>query len=166
MWKPITGYEGLYEVSDAGEVKSLRSGKLMRPGTAGAGYSHVSLAKNGSKKGFYVHTLVATTFIGPRPERHEVNHKNGSKTDNRAENLEYVTHQANSRHMMDVLLRKPGNFNRGEDSPVSKLTEAQVREIRRRFSQGERIIDLAKQFSGTHSGISAIVHRKCWRHID
>ena len=78
----VPGYEGLYEVSDKGNVKSLRSGKLLKQSNNKDGYKMVSLTKNGKSKGFSVHRLVALTFI-PNPENlPEVNHKDETHDNN------------------------------------------------------------------------------------
>lgn len=100
-WAPIKGYEGAYEVSSLGQIRSLpghyRHAKILKPGTIGKGYQGVSLCLDGKVKGFYVHHLVAAAFIGPRPEGLDVCHNNGDQTDNRIENLRYDTVNGNMR---------------------------------------------------------------------
>lgn len=98
-WKDIPGYEGLYQVSDSGQIKSLYFSKLRALVICGRGYKAVALAKCGIKKRYYVHRLVAYSFLGdPEGKDYEVNHKNCDKTDNRVENLEWVTRQENMAH--------------------------------------------------------------------
>lgn len=96
-WKPVEGYEGLYEVSDLGRVKSLGNGgthksvRVMKPTLDTYGYLKVTLHKNRKKKEGKVHRLVAFAFI-PNPNNlPQVNHINEDKTDNRAVNLEWCT---------------------------------------------------------------------------
>lgn len=98
-WKPVVGFEGKYEVSDLGNVRSinyLRTGKtkILSPGI-NRGYLHVVLWKDGKGKHYYVHNLVVTVFKGPIPPGMQVNHINEDKTDNRLSNLEVVTHKEN-----------------------------------------------------------------------
>ena len=113
IWKPVVGYEGKYEVSNLGRVKSVKFGrwgkedglrKLMKDKD---GYYIVSLIKNGKVKNFFVHRLVYNSFVGKLPafdfkakgnERLEINHKNEIKTDNRLENLELITCTENNNY--------------------------------------------------------------------
>ena len=99
-WKSIAGYEGLYEVSDQGRVKSLWYGKerILKPGGDTHGYLHVILCKDGHVKKFKVHRLVAESFI-PNPNNLEtVNHKDEVKTNNVASNLEWMSRGDNKRY--------------------------------------------------------------------
>lgn len=92
-WKPVVGYEGLYEVSNMGNVKSCsKEGngympRILKAGTMKVGYKHVALHKSGKQTTLTIHRLVAIAFL-PNPEnKKEVNHKNGARIDNRLENL-------------------------------------------------------------------------------
>lgn len=97
IWADVEGFEGLYQVSDMGRIRSMRTGKVMSEKSLnGGGYVQKQLYKNGVVKRAVVHRLVASAFVeGSGPE---VNHKNGCKTDNRAENLEWVTRSQNVSH--------------------------------------------------------------------
>ena len=92
-WKSIAGYEGLYEVSDLGRVKSLWYGKekILKPGKSTGGYLHVALYKNGKAKNSKVHRLVAEAFIQNPNNLTTVNHKDEVKTNNVAGNLEWMS---------------------------------------------------------------------------
>ena len=95
MWKDIDGYEGLYQISDTGEVMNVRTNRIMRAAKQSRGYLNVVLSKNGEKETFLIHRLVAEAFI-PNPEnKPEVNHKSENKQDNRVENLEWIWHKDN-----------------------------------------------------------------------
>jgi hypothetical protein len=118
MWKPVKDYEGLYEVSSDGQVRSLdridrlgrfREGRVIRQGYAGAGYSHINLRHDGQRKGAYVHRLVAEAFLDGDGE---VNHINGDKADNRVENLEWSTHADNIKHALDSNLSRRDQLGR------------------------------------------------------
>ena len=111
IWKPIKGYEGLYEVSNFGNVRSLKrnttEGKVLKQGWHTRGYSNVSLSKGNNHKTRSIHRLVAETFI-PNPNNlPEVNHKDGNKKNNCVENLEWVTRIENVLHSMETGLKKP-----------------------------------------------------------
>ena len=107
-WKDIVGYEGLYQVSDLGNVRSLSRinscGKKLRGGIRRQtinkknGYCYVSLCMNGKAKNYSVHRLVAKAFIEFVPGKNTVNHINEIKTDNRAVNLEWMSLPDNLRY--------------------------------------------------------------------
>lgn len=100
IWKDIIGYEGLYQVSNFGRVKSFKFGKerILKPGTNKYGYLIVILCKNGKVKHFYVHRLVAEAFI-PNPHNYPcVNHKDECKTNNNVNNLEWCTYTYNNNY--------------------------------------------------------------------
>lgn len=100
IWKEVPGYEGLYEVSDKGQVRSLnysRTGqtKVLKPSKNPRGYHYVNLCKDGRQKSSTVHRLVAQAFIPNPMVLPMVNHKNEDKTDNRVDNLEWCDHRYN-----------------------------------------------------------------------
>lgn len=99
IWKPIEGYEGIYEVSDQGRVRNVkRGGRLLSCVKVAHGYLCVSLYKDGKQRMLLVHRLVALAFI-PNPENKEqVNHKDLDKTNNTVGNLEWVTRDENLKH--------------------------------------------------------------------
>lgn len=163
-WKEIGGYEELYEVSDIGRVRRIAPYRQFVAGRIKAqyvnrGYPVVCLSNKNTVKTPLVHGLVAAAFIGPKPPGLEVNHKNGIKTDNRTENLEYVTRSENQLHAYRIGLQKPAV---GENHGRSKLTKGDVRLIRLRRSAGEKMADLAEKFKCHVNHIADIVHFRKW----
>ncbi len=111
LWKPVNGYERLYEVGNLGNVRSLEKqimtgknflrtyeAKTLSPAISNKGYKRVLLCKNGITKNFSVHRIVALNFIEGYSKELQINHINGIKTDNRAVNLEWVTSKQNTIH--------------------------------------------------------------------
>ena len=108
VWKDIAGYEGLYQVSNFGRIKSFYTGRIMRLAPAKNGYLVVNLTKSGKQKVYSVHRLVAGTFLAPDSHKTFVNHKNGNKHDNRLDNLEWCTKSENAVHSLYKLKNHHG----------------------------------------------------------
>lgn len=157
--KKIKGFDK-YWIYDDGKVFSEYIDKFMSPRMAAKGYKKVSLYKNKTYKDYYVHRLVAEYFLEKSFNKNYVNHKNGIKTDNRVENLEWCTLKENSRHMVDVL--KKGTC---ENHSQAKLNNKKVIEIRKRLKLGEKIKFLANEFGVYHSVIYKIKKNEIWRGI-
>lgn len=114
-WKDIPGYEGYYQVSNTGLVKSIKRTlvnslghlrnhpeKTLKPKIHNCGYHVVELSVNGKKKKYYVHRLVAVAFIENPEFKEQVNHLNGNKTDNTTINLCWATAKENSLHAHEI----------------------------------------------------------------
>ena len=101
-WRPVPGFEGIYEASNFGRVYSVkrpgvsRSGRILTPTPTPAGHLSISLRRNRARLERRVHQVVLLAFVGPCPEGQEVRHMNGDPTDNRLENLRYDTKRANT----------------------------------------------------------------------
>lgn len=149
-----------YEVSTAGNVKSFmryREGRLLSPRPTRNGYLRVRLMIDGEQKMSYVHRLVALTFI-PNPENKPcVNHKNGDKTDNRVENLEWCTRSENMRHAFAT-----GLAAQGDACYNAKLTNEQVVYIRENPDDLTGT-ELAAQFGVTQTSIYEIQIGKTYK---
>jgi hypothetical protein len=100
IWKDIVGYEGLYQISNYGEVKSLKNNKerILKPGITTPGYLKVSLCIKGEQKAKYIHQLVAIAFLGHIPNGYEIviNHIDNNQLNNRLDNLELVSQKYNT----------------------------------------------------------------------
>ena len=94
LWKPVKGYEGLYEVSSLGRVRNNKN-KILKQFQFQNGYYGITLHKNGVQKTLLVHRLVAETLLQNPDNLSYINHKNEDKTDNRVENLEWCTQKYN-----------------------------------------------------------------------
>lgn len=165
-WRDVVGFEGYYMVSSEGRVKSHDrlcngrygkrqvKGRMLSPKiTKGTDYPAVNLMLNGESTMRTVHSLVAEAFIGPRPEGHEVRHRNGKKPDCRASNLRYATRKRNHR---DKLLH--GTHSLGSGSAY-RLTPRKVREIR--LSELS-IRDLALKFKCDRHHVWSVKKEKVW----
>lgn len=159
-WLPISGFEGFYEVSSRGRVKRVNTtsgthkGRILACSVSrGTGYPRVILCADKKRKHVNVHSIVARAFI-PNPYRKpQVNHINGIKTDNRVENLEWVTAAENSRHSFALGLSVP--------HPV-KLTAEQVRDMRHLLANGESALSVAKRFGVSDVWVRRIRRGDVW----
>ncbi len=168
VWKDIKGYEGLYQISNLGRVKSLRKirgiqiqkEKILTLQPIKGGYYRAKLCKNGKEKSYLVHRLVAETFI---PEHFTVNHKDGNKSNNTVDNLEWVTQKENNIHAYKMGL-KPYGTQRAD----SKLTEQQVKEIRKvyiPFDKNYGIRALARKYNVNPTIIQRVVNRTSYKNV-
>jgi|SRR5690625_376505 len=100
VWKDVKDYEGIYQVSNLGRIKSFIrcEGKILKGYVNEDGYIRIGLHKNRKRKIFMVHRIVAQQFLDKRKPKQEINHKNGDKQDNNVKNIEWVTPSENSFH--------------------------------------------------------------------
>lgn len=122
IWKDITGYECAYQISSLGRVRSLRSNKVLKNHFGTAGYWRITLCKDGISKRFEVHRLVGKEFISNTENNPQINHKDGIKTNNKPENLEWVTLQENIDHAKENGLMDFSFGGKRHVSPVSCYT--------------------------------------------
>jgi hypothetical protein len=126
---------------------------------------YVRIGVPGDRRTVAVHRLILGAFVGPCPEGHEANHKNGDKHDNRVENLEWVTQSENATHAWQTGLMTAECVARGERQGASKLTASEVRDIRRRCAAGEQQKALAEEYGLNRSSVSKIIRGVNWKHI-
>lgn len=177
-WRLVLGYEGLYEVSDHGRVRSCgwvtqtrnRYGEMRRKSQAQLlkpmphptwGHMRVGLRKDGRKQRFMVHRLLALAFLPPAPaDKPLVLHRDGDPANNRVSNLYWGDNKDNTQ---DAIAH--GTLPRGEQASQSKLTEAQVRAIRARRQSGATLRALAREYGVTHRAIRLCALRQSWTHV-
>lgn len=102
IWKSIEGYEDLYLISSYGQIKSIRTNKILKLNYKKNGYVYVELNKEGTPKTIRVHRLVATAFVENNYNKPYVNHIDGNKSNNNSDNLEWVTGTENNLHAMQI----------------------------------------------------------------
>lgn len=191
IFRPITGYEGLYEISNCGKVKSLYKERVMpinkgtfkykksfriyperemKQGIDKSGYFRVRLSRIGiKKKTLLVSRLVALAFIKNPENLPCTNHKDNNRKNNNVNNLEWVTNQENKN--WSVLC---GRQAKGEQINTNKLTEKEVLEIlnykyvdgrKRKIKDTYSQVELAKKYRVTQANIRAILTKKTWKHL-
>jgi len=168
-WKPIAGFEGLYDVSDMGQVRSYRrqgsvwnkrkEPMVLKPNfNPQTGYLYTRLYLRGTETRIAIHRLVLETFAGPCPLDCEACHNNGVRTDNQVENLRWDTHLGNLAQTRGIPRPHTKPYpRRGENHHRAKLTNAQVIEIRKSRKQGTQIKILADRYGVTEGCISHII---------
>lgn len=170
QWRPVVRFDGLYEVSDTGQVRSLdrmvrygdgrvslRHGRVLRQWRGASGYLHVVLSGPAGKERRKVHQLVAEAFIGPRLPGLEVRHGSAGQLENSVANLCYGTTKENAEDRI-----RDGTAPQGSAHPRAKLTEDIVRECRRRAASTSSAA-LAREFGVEQSVMRKAITGKTWR---
>lgn len=177
IWKDVVGYEGFYQVSNLGKIRSLdrilivknqyseheriQKGQMLKLSADSLGYIKIDLCDNLSKsKSVKLHCLIMQAFIGERPNKFHINHINGIKTDNRLINLEYVTPSQNIKHAYDTGLNIHKNAHEWHRS---KLSEADVEYILKNYERKKKGVSrgnvgyLAEMFSVSRGTIRNLI---------
>lgn len=157
-WKPVVGFEGHYEVSSAGNVRSRARGKVLSPmwcGQKRKQYACVALCVGGAQKVRRVHHLVLEAFVGPKPPGAVGCHRDDDTKNNALTNLYWGTWETNARD------RVANNKHAGQVLAVD-----QVREIRRRRAAGERGVDLAREFGVSQQVVWSVYKRRTGSWVD
>ena len=172
VWKQIRGFEGKYDVSNMGRVRSLRFINayrndlrkppliLSRKRINDKGYPAANLRKNNRCFESPFHVLVAEAFIGKKPKGKEVAHLDGNKLNAKASNLMWATRKENESHK-----RIHGTHQDGELNHYHKLKETQVKQIILLSRSGRSRISLANVFGVHRVTIGMIARRRTWKHI-
>lgn len=186
QWRDAVGYEGYFQVSNLGHVRRitgtnrwgdhpLNPPRKLTGAPNQDGYIQVHLSVHRNRGMRSIHILVAKAFIGPRPEGMEVNHKDTVKTNNRVDNLEYMTHGDNIRHAFANGIvprlkgaeyhakRKAHWAARGETHPRAEITVADVTEMRRRHKAGEPCAQIARDYEMDRCHVWRIATGRSWK---
>ena len=176
IWIDVKGYEGLYQVSNLGNVKRLdgiivtkrfvvkpKLGKILNLTIKDNGYLSAMFSNKNNKKRFYVHRLVGLAFLENPENKKTINHINGVKTDNRLENLEWCTYSENLNHAIFSKLRKSGHevYN-------CKLSKEKIIAIRRLYSINKKFnkLKLSKKLGISDGTIHRIIRNKTYKQLE
>ena len=171
IWKKVESLNNRYEISNKGNIRNAETGKILKQFLSKFGYKILTVRPEMYvQKNVRIHQLVAEAFLGEKPEGYVINHKDGDKTNNNVENLEYVTPSQNNQHALDMGLRKPPDMSkyalRGEKHPYATITENDVRmilELHEKTGFGCR--RLAKLTGISYGVIDGILMGKTWKHV-
>lgn len=173
-WKPISGWEGLYEVSDIGRIRSVERVVRCRDGTRTApsvvrklnpnrkGYLQAHLSAGDRRAVVAVHLAVATAFIPNPKQKPTVNHRHGDKRNNAATNLEWATFVENNNHALATGLRVNP---RGSLHGMAVLNEVSVLAIKRELAEGKKQNAIAREWNVSNSLINQIANGAIWQHV-
>jgi len=169
-WRDVKGYEGFYQVSSEGRVRSIvrmlpsaieagirKQKQILKFGSNKHGRLQVVLCREGSTKRAQVHTLVLEAFVGPKPEGMECLHDDNDYTNNRPGNLKWGTHLENMRDK-----QRHGTQTRGMSHPKAKLTDDQIRAIR---ADKRPCREVGKEYGVSGVNVVLIRNRKLWKHV-
>ena len=174
IWKEVLGYNGIYFVSNIGNVKSIdhycegrkgsgkQNGRILKLQKSKKGYLRVCLCNNNKKFNTGVHRLVANAFIPNPLNKPQVNHINGIKNDNNVDNLEWCTNQENQIHAVKNKLNNP---NLGEKHHMSKLSNKEVEVVRWMHKIGWSNKQLAEDYNVSQTAMSNIIRNKTYKTV-
>lgn len=167
-WKPIPGYKRFYSISSFGRIRKDKKynnrpkNGIVQSRIKKDGYRQISLYKNFTPKTFKLSRLMALTFIGKPKKGEQVNHKDGNKSNDKLDNLEYTTARGNMLHAIKLGLKK---IRYGSDVS-KKLNERDVKKIRHLYFINKKSqTEISKIFNIAQTTVHHIVKRKTWKHI-
>lgn len=183
-WKPILGYEGFYEVSDLGRVRSVdrfvntairhsdtahRRGRVLKQNVKRSGYMAVDLAAHGKTKTIAVHRLVAMAFLPKDEGRPQVNHKNCNKADNRAVNLEWCTPEENRAHAKQNSLYNNPNKKAVRCKQTNMVFESSYKAAEwvneNRFKNSKQVRGMAAKIRASVLGMQDTAYGYTWERV-
>lgn len=172
-YRPIAGFPGFFLGSDTSAWSQWGRGSCVDSGNPrkmvrlklsvrNNGYVTVGLRRKGEKQiAFYVHRLMLETFVGPCPDGMECRHLDGNPKNNSLGNLAWGTKKQNGEDRISH-----GTRHNGERSPISKLTDENVREIRKLSRDGLTQYEIASRFGIVRENVSAILVGRTWKHVE
>lgn len=162
IWIDISGYEGLYQVSNSGLIKNKNTGKIKKYHYNRDGYLYVSLSKSGKSKTLKVHRIVCESFnIKESEEKNHVDHIDGDKSNNSSLNLRWCSHAENIKFAWDNGLYK----NKGQNHGMSKISEKQAIYIKGELKSKRTAKSIAKELSIGIDTVFSIKQGRTWVHI-
>lgn len=179
MWKDIQGYEGFYQASNLGRVRSIPrvivdrknnrffKGRILKSYLDKDGYPTIILSKSNKKRVIHVHRLVAQVFIPNLENKEQVNHIDGDKQNNRIENLEWCSNLENIRHSWSSGL-STNKHCWGELNYKARLSESDVKFMRTNFisrSKDFGITAMARRFNISTGHAANVIYRRTWKHV-
>lgn len=179
IWVDVSGYEGLYKVSNTGKVKSLQRevqiisknnnifnksypSKVLKSYITSKGYELVKLCKDGIVKSYSVHRLIALNFLSNDKNLPEINHIDGNKLNNNLYNLEWVSPSDNQKHAFVIGLQKP---NKGQNNGQSRSTDTEILFLHYWRSLGCTIKELSTLFGYSKNHTSDLLNFRKWSHL-
>jgi hypothetical protein len=173
VWRPVVGYETLYEVSNLGQVRSLwftnckvckprRNPLILTPFiNQKTKYHSVTLVRDGVHTTLCLHKLVLDAFVGPRPEGHVGGHRDGNGSNNRLTNLDWITYEEN-----EADKRRHGRMMTGERNHQAKLTDEKVRRMRFLYARDKTSTYILGPMFGVSPSVAwKIVTGQAWQHV-
>jgi hypothetical protein len=164
-WLAVSGFPNA-EVSNLGRIRSLFRGKsvIRKPLVHQHGYLTITLQNKTLKKRARIHVLVAEAFLGPKPKGFDVNHKDGNKKNNVADNLEYLTRSDNCKHAFKIGLSYTPFRERGEKHPTAKISDADARAIRKMYRNGISRRAIGEKYGISYYTVWDITAGRRWTH--
>ncbi len=179
VWLPFPGYEQMFEITANGRVRSLSrlvnspaaggqrriKGRILKPSLV-KGYRAIQPNIGGKRKTLYLHRAIAELFVPNPSAKPCVNHIDGDKQNNSPDNLEWCTHLENMQHAYRTGLAKAPESGPGEMSRASKLTDADVVDIKIRLGRGETQKSISEKYGVSKGTIGFIARGETWSHIE
>ena len=178
IWKDVVGYEGFYKVSSKGKIisvarykknhsklQSVEEKEISQYLNPKNGYVYVYLCKNGEYKNKRLHRVVAEAFLPNEEGYKQINHKDGVRSNNSVDNLEWCDKSYNMKHAIALGLKKDG-FKKGSENISAKLSDEDVEWIRSHYKYRDKefgISKIAKKFNVHRATIGRIINNHSWK---